>query len=114
MKVDMKKDYDSIHWEFLEEILYEYCFPYKMVGTTLVCIGSVLYSSCFNGESYGVFFSRCKGKKQRDLLPSLLYVLSLNYLSRILTLMLVLVVAQAEFDFYLKCKGEIKSFDVCC
>lgn len=50
MKMDMKKAYDSIYWNFLEDMLVALKFPDKFVKIIMECVCSPRYSLMLNGE----------------------------------------------------------------
>ncbi|KAH0698753.1 hypothetical protein KY284_012968 [Solanum tuberosum] len=64
VKVDMKKAYDSLEWSFLEQILYEMKFP-------------------VNGKATKPFQAR-RGVRQGDPTSPFLFVLAMDYLTRVL------------------------------
>ncbi|XP_050221646.1 uncharacterized protein LOC126671873 [Mercurialis annua] len=55
MKIDVRKAYDSIGWDFVELLLYGFRFSRNMVETIMTCVRSVKYSIMVNGEAIGYF-----------------------------------------------------------
>lgn len=55
LKVNLRKAYDSIRWEFLLETLAIMRFPQKFIGWIRSCIFSAMFSVCINGELVGYF-----------------------------------------------------------
>ncbi|XP_074290503.1 uncharacterized protein LOC141617216 [Silene latifolia] len=83
LKVDLKKAYDSLNWEFLEQMLISLNFPQQFTGKIMECVRSASYSLSLNGEIFGYFKGR-KGLRQGDPLSPLLFKISMEYLSRVL------------------------------
>ena len=54
-KVDIMKDYDSVRWELLLDLLNILGFPHKMQVWIRACVTSTRYSKNINGESIGYF-----------------------------------------------------------
>lgn len=83
LKIDIRKAYDSVSWDFLKKLLLATCFPNAFVDRIWMCISSHCYSLNVNGN-FMRFFKRRKGLGQGDPLSSSLFVLVVDYLSRIL------------------------------
>jgi len=82
MKVDIHKAFDSVHWVFLKELLEALKFPPLFIQWIMKCITSVQFSININGQQ-GAFFRGKRGLKQGDPLSPLLFVLTMEYLSRL-------------------------------
>lgn len=101
MKVDLKKAYDSISWKFLLQLLQALCFPQPFIRWVEACVCSAKYSLVLNGDSVGFIHGR-KGLRQGDPLSPLLFVLIMDYFTRLLDLS-----AQSPaFHFHPGCKKE--------
>lgn len=55
MKIDLRKAYDMVSWEFMKEMLHGYGFPQKFFHLIMVCITSTKFSVRVNGNNYGYF-----------------------------------------------------------
>jgi hypothetical protein len=65
LKVDFKKAFDFVQWEFLESLLHHLGFPAKFVILLMQCVSSASYSVAVNGDIHG-FFSGHNGVRQGD------------------------------------------------
>lgn len=73
MKIDLRKAYDMVSWEFVEEALKGYRFPDKFISLIMTCVIYPKYTIRVNGEGYD-FFEGQRGLRQRDpMLPCYLY-----------------------------------------
>ncbi|KAL3337246.1 hypothetical protein AABB24_029749 [Solanum stoloniferum] len=70
-KIDMQKAYDSLEWQFLEEVLVGIQIPQKFVGWVMICVRTVSYSIMINGCLSPAFQAK-RGVRQRDPLSPLL------------------------------------------
>nr|GFA26282.1 RNA-directed DNA polymerase, eukaryota [Tanacetum cinerariifolium] len=78
-KVDFEKAYDSLRWDFLDEVLKKFGFGEKWCKWIQACLKSSLGSVIINGSSTEEFqFS--KGLKQRDPLSLFLFLLIMESL----------------------------------
>lgn len=50
IKVDIQKAYDSVDWNFLEQVMSGLGFPTKFIGWVMQCLTTVTYSIMINGE----------------------------------------------------------------
>ena len=82
MKVDLYKAFDSVHWDFIKEILNALKFSPLFTQWVMSSISSVQFAININGQQ-GEFFKGKRGLKQRDPLSLLLFVLTMEYLSRL-------------------------------
>ncbi|KAL2934380.1 LINE-1 retrotransposable element ORF2 protein [Bienertia sinuspersici] len=74
LKIDIRKAYDSVCWEFLDEMLHAFGFPDNVIGWIMACVTTPYFSLSFNGASYG-FFKGKKGLHQGDPMSPLLFVI---------------------------------------
>ncbi|KAL3570845.1 hypothetical protein D5086_028094 [Populus alba] len=63
LKVDFKKAFDSVQWDFLESLLCHLGFPAHFVLLVMQCISSASYLVAVNGDIHG-FFSGHNGVRQ--------------------------------------------------
>lgn len=100
IKVDIRKAYDSVDWGFLQEMLVAMNFPQKFIGWIMACVSSTSFSLCINGSTYG-FFQGKRGLRQGDPMSPLLFVICMEYLSRLLNY----AGKQKGYNFHYRCKS---------
>lgn len=69
IKIDRRKAYDMVSWEFLQEVLLGYMFPPEFVQLVMTCVTSPYFTIKVNGECHGFFASK-KGLRQGALCHS--------------------------------------------
>ncbi|XP_062103490.1 uncharacterized protein LOC133814562 [Humulus lupulus] len=100
IKIDLSKAYDSIDWVFLDDILATFCLPSKFIQWIMICLTDTSYSLMMNGRLQGSFAGR-KGLRQGDPISPLLFVLVMEYLTRLLTQ----ISQHRQFQFHPLCKN---------
>lgn len=50
MMIDLRKAYDMIRWEFIEEMLKGYRFPGSFIQLVMACVSSTSFSIKVNGR----------------------------------------------------------------
>ena len=98
MKIDLRKAYDTLEWDFLHEMLTVLNFSRKLTERVMVCVTSTQYSSVINGNPQPTFQAK-RGVRKEDLMSPLLFVIGMEYLSR----SLILASEEPEFKFHPRC-----------
>ena len=83
MKINLHKAFDSVHWQFLTELLTHLKFPTQFVAWIMACITSISYRVNVDGQQVKVLDGG-RGLKQGDPLSPLLFVLSMEYFTRLM------------------------------
>lgn len=99
MKIDLRKAYDIVSWDFIEEMLAALQFPLKFIRWIMSCISSTAFSLMINGSLCG-FIKGENGFRHGDPISPLLFVICVEYLSRILKE----VASFQNFKFYPGCR----------
>lgn len=76
MKIDLRKAYDMVSWDFIEEALNGFGFLRSFTQLIMTYVTSTKFTVKVNGEGFGFFEGR-KGLRQGDPLSPLLFVLVL-------------------------------------
>ena len=84
MKIDFKKAFDSIQWQFLRDLLLSLRFPSSFVHLVMQCVETTSFSVVINGNLYG-FFPGKSGIRQGDPLSPYLFITCMEYFSRLLS-----------------------------
>ncbi|XP_062114408.1 uncharacterized protein LOC133825493 [Humulus lupulus] len=107
IKIDISKAYDTVDWNFVEDMLNALNFPARFVQLVMICIKSTSYSLLMNGRIQGGF-QGAKGLRQGDPLSPLIFVLIMEYLTRCF----LHAAIDSKFRYHPLCKS-LKLINLC-
>jgi reverse transcriptase-like protein len=100
LKLDIQKAFDNVEWSFLFSLLQGLKFPKAFITWIRRCVETASFSLSLNG-GYSESFRGRRGVKQGDPLSPLLFVISMEYLSRLVSL----AFQQKKLDYHTKCRA---------
>ncbi|XP_071714268.1 uncharacterized protein [Rutidosis leptorrhynchoides] len=83
-KVDIQKAYDTVNWDFLEEILICFGFHKKFIKWIMTCVSTTSYMINVNGELHG-FYKGKRGLRQGDRMSPYQFTLVMELKNHILS-----------------------------
>ncbi|XP_074318629.1 uncharacterized protein LOC141655449 [Silene latifolia] len=99
-KVDLQKAYDTVEWDFVEQMLVGLKFPTKFIDLLMKCITTTSYTLVLNGSNFGYFRGK-RGLRQGDPVSPLIFTICMDYLSRLIAY----ATARWPFHYHPQCKG---------
>lgn len=100
IKIDLRKAYDSVEWEFVKEMLHAMNFPSRFINWTIKCITTTQYTIAINGDLYGDI-QGWRGLRQGDPISPLIFVICTEYFTRLMNV----VATQERFEYHTQCKS---------
>ncbi|XP_042003862.1 uncharacterized protein LOC121752840 [Salvia splendens] len=101
VKIDLRKAYDRIDWDFLRTVLNGLQLHPKFVYSVMQCVTSPRFSIAINGSSHGFFESK-RGIRQGDPKSPTLFIFCMEYLSRLLAAR----TTDNDFNYHAKCAKQ--------
>ncbi|KAL0453994.1 UNVERIFIED_CONTAM: LINE-1 retrotransposable element O protein [Sesamum latifolium] len=101
LKVDIRKAYDTVEWDFLSAVLKLFGFPPLFILWIEECVTTPSFSVCLNGSPHG-FFRGARGLRQGDPMSPYLFVLVIEVLNLILQ---QIIEQDGGFTYHWRCEA---------
>ncbi|XP_074288901.1 uncharacterized protein LOC141614046 [Silene latifolia] len=82
-KIDLQKAYDTVEWEFVEQMFHGLNFPTHFTQLVMVCVNSTAFTLSLNGSNFG-YFKGQRGLRQGDPISPLIFTMCMEYLTRLI------------------------------
>jgi hypothetical protein len=99
--VDIQKAFDTVNWQFLEDILVGFGFHERMMNRIMKCVTTTTFSVCVYGKRFG-YFKGGRGLRQRDPMSPYLFTLVMEILTLVMNKK---VESSNEFKYHFGCKS---------
>ncbi|XP_074283121.1 uncharacterized protein LOC141607666 [Silene latifolia] len=99
-KIDLQKAYDTIEWEFIEQMLHGLNFPQHFIQLVMQCVTTPTYTLSLNGSNFG-YFKGQRGLRQGDPISPLLFTICMEYLTRLINF----ATTRWPFQYHPLCKN---------
>lgn len=83
IKIDIKKAFDSIAWDFIETMLTNYNFPLTLKNLIMSCIKNTTYTPIINGKKTQSF-TPSKRIRQGDPIFPYIFILGMELISHLI------------------------------
>lgn len=97
LKIDLCKAYDTMDCYFIRDMLVALNFPSQFIHIVMACITSTRDTLMLNGSPSPCFQAK-RGLRQGNPLSPLLFVIGMEYLSRLLR------IAEDRYGFQPRCR----------
>lgn len=84
LKLDIRKAFDTISWNFLTNILQAYNFPPEWINIIKSCLTEIDYTPILNGTKIDSL-KPLRGTRQGSSLSTYLFILAMEYLSTMIS-----------------------------
>ena len=108
LKIDLRKAYNTLEWAFIKDMLIPLNFPSHFINIVMTCISTTQSSLILNGSPMPLFKSK-RGIKQGDHISHLIFLICMEYLSRLL---IKAAGDHVDFRFHPRC-NRIKLNHLC-
>lgn len=101
VKIDIHKAYDSVRWDFIQQVLSVMEFPPQFTSRIMECVTSPSFSVCINGSLEGFFMGE-KWLRQGYPISPYLFVIVMEVFTSIMRKM----ASESKWNWHLKCDAK--------